>query len=203
MSTSNHLDIILASSSPYRKQLLANLGLVFKTHSPNIDETPLLNELPDALVKRLAKEKALKVSEHHPLAVIIASDQIALHEGKILGKPKTRDKAIEQLMSFQGKEVQFLTSLAVYHGPTKKMQIEIDTVSVTFKCRTLSDIEHYVDSEKPLDCAGSFKSEGLGITLFESLHCSDPNSLIGLPLIKLTTLLENVGIPYSVFGAKL
>lgn len=189
--------LILGSSSPYRAQLLQKLGLEFETFSPQIDERPLTNEAPFELVQRLALTKAQKVAEEKQ-AIIIASDQAAVCGDEILGKPITVENAIKQLRSFSGKRVDFLTSVCVLDNTAgsnaQKYEVIVDTFSVYFKNLTLSQITNYVAKEQPLHCAGSFKSEGLGIALFEKLQGDDPNSLIGLPLIKLISLLEKFDI---------
>jgi MAF protein len=188
--------IILGSSSPYRAQLLQKLGLEFETFSPHIDESILTNEQPMDVVARLSLEKAQKVAETKQ-AIIIASDQVAVCEGEILSKPITQENAIKQLSNFSGKKVDFVTGLCVLdssNGNTTGYESSVDVFSVYFKNLTRSQIENYVAKEQPLNCAGSFKSEGLGIALFEKLEGDDPNSLIGLPLIQLVALLEKFNI---------
>ncbi|RTE87799.1 septum formation inhibitor Maf [Lysobacter sp. N42] len=191
--------MVLASSSPFRKALLKTLGLAFETYSPDIDETPLEHEDPKELVLRLAAAKAHKVAAVYPNAIIIASDQVAVCEGKILGKPGNHENALKQLSLFQGKRVSFFTSLTVLNSETKEQESDIDEVEVTFRTRSQKELEHYIKQEQPFNCAGSFKCEGLGISLFEKIESSDPNSLIGLPLIKLTTMLEHAGVSYLHF----
>ncbi len=186
--------IILASSSPYRKELLSKLGITFNCDSPDIDETPLPNEAPERLVARLAEAKAKAVAERHPGSLIIASDQVATLNGKILGKPHTHDNAAAQLSEASGHHVKFLTSLALYNSDTQHIQLEVVPFSVHFRSLTASEIESYLQIEQPYNCAGSFKSEGLGITLFERLEGDDPNTLIGLPLIRLYNMLRNEGV---------
>ncbi|CUS48938.1 MAG: Maf family protein [Idiomarinaceae bacterium HL-53] len=197
MATEN-LTLILASSSPYRRELLSKLGLSFQSLSPEIDETPRTQETPEQLVLRLGQEKALKVAsqlgaENKP-ALIIASDQVAVFHNEILGKPITEARAVEQLMKFQGQSVTFLTSLCLYSTHKQKMLSHVEPFIVHFRERSRHEIETYVATELPLQCAGSFKSEGLGITLFRELQGRDPNSLIGLPLIALTDLMRELGI---------
>ncbi len=186
--------IILASSSPYRRELMSKLGLDFTSISPEVDESIKDNETPSDLVARLALEKAMAVAEQYPRSLIIGSDQVAVLEGNILTKPLSHEKAIEQLSLSSGKAVYFLTSLCLLNSASQKHQLQIIPYSVTFLTLTQEQIENYLQKEKPYNCAGSFKSEGLGITLFESMQGDDPNSLIGLPLIALTKMLRNEGI---------
>lgn len=190
-------EIVLASSSPFRRQLLEKLGLDFICDSPDIDESPQANETPQQLVARLAQNKAKAVAARHPNALIIASDQCAVLDGKILGKPGDHHTAVEQLQAASGKKVEFLTSLVLLNSNTGKSQNEVCPFFVYFRPLTNTEIEGYLNREQPYNCAGSFKSEGLGITLFERLEGDDPNTLIGLPLIRLTAMLGNEGIsPY-------
>ncbi|MBB6521966.1 Maf family protein [Pseudoteredinibacter isoporae] len=181
--------LVLASSSPYRGQLLAKLGIPFKQASPDIDESPQLDESPDNLVQRLAEQKAEALRQQHPSSLIIGSDQVACFQGRIIGKPGSHDKAREQLQSFSGQCVEFSTGLCLLNSETLDSQISLAQFRVHF--RELSDarIEAYLNKEQPYDCAGSFKSEGLGIALFSRLEGDDPNSLVGLPLILLTDML--------------
>ena len=188
------IKLVLGSTSPYRKELLEKLNIPFDCDKPAIDETPLDGELPKALVERLAIEKAKAVARHHPNALIIGSDQIALYKEEILGKPHTIENAIKQLQSFSGQKVTFLTSLCLYNSETNQFKVIVEPFNVHFKQLSKAQIAYYVETEKPLNCAGSFKSEGLGISLFEKLQGDDPNTLIGLPLIKLTELLSEFGI---------
>lgn len=189
--------LILGSSSRYRKALLERLNLPFECISPDIDEAPLEKEAPKALVERLAKEKAKAIFEQIPNtqeSIIITSDQVACLDGQILGKPLTRDNAIKHLSLFSGKKVEFLTSLCVTDSKTKQADLSTSLYSVYFRKLNLVEIEGYVDAEQPLDCAGSFKCEGLGVALFEKMEGDDPNSLIGLPLIKVSKSLSNFGL---------
>ena len=186
--------LILASSSRYRRELLDRLGLSYTTMSPDVDETPLAGEAPAALALRLAHLKAQAVAEHHPDAVVIGSDQVCDLDGTPLGKPHTFEKAVEQLKAMQGKRLVFHTAVCVI-SPTVPVQ---DTVSDTvITLRALSDeaIRGYVEREKPFDCAGSAKIEKLGIALMASVTSDDPTSLIGLPLMRLTTMLTRAGLP--------
>jgi MAF protein len=187
------MQIILGSSSIYRAELLKKLGLEFDTFSPDINEDRLENETAKQLVYRLAEQKAYEVAKHKQ-GLIIASDQVCVLDEAILGKPLTHQNAVKQLSNCSGKKVEFLTSLSVLNTQSKKIETVVDTFSVYFKKLSLAQIENYLKKEQTLHCAGSFKSEGLGIALFEKLEGEDPNSLIGLPLIKLITLLEKNGI---------
>ncbi len=186
--------LILGSSSVYRVELLRKLNLPFRTVSPNIDEAPLQNEVPADLVKRLAEQKAIAIALSHPKALIIGSDQVAVLHGDILGKPGTHEAATEQLQAASGQTVLFLTGLALFNSETQRMQSLVEPFEVTFKNLSDKQIQFYLEKEEPYQCAGSFKSEGLGISLFDKLQGNDPNSLIGLPLIELISLLNNEGL---------
>ncbi len=193
------VSLILASSSPFRKVLLAKLGLAFETCSPNIDESRKEGETPKQLVYRLAQEKAREVAKTHN-GLIIACDQVAtLNDGfnandNVLGKPKSHENAIKQLQQSSGNTVIFLTSLALLNTNTDNIQTKVETFKVVFKNLSIEQIKHYLKKETPYNCAGSFKSESLGIGLFKRMIGDDPNSLVGLPLIQLITMLENEGI---------
>lgn len=187
--------LVLASTSPYRKTLLEKLQLPFETVSPEIDETSLPDESPEQLVARLAESKAKAAAAKFSHALIIGSDQVAVVEGKIVGKPGNHDNAVAQLKRASGKRVVFLTGLCVYNTASQRSQVEVVPFSVVFRQLTETQIEHYLQREQPYNCAGSFKSEGLGIALFERLEGDDPNTLIGLPLIRLVRMLENEGYP--------
>jgi MAF protein len=186
--------LILGSSSPFRAELLRKLNLPFKTASPNIDETAHQGEKATSLVKRLAEQKAIAIAFNHPNALIIGSDQVAVLHGEILGKPANHKAAIAQLRAASGQTVLFLTGLALFNSETQRMQSLVDPFEVTFKNLSDEQIQFYLETDEPYQCAGSFKSEGFGITLFEKLHGNDPNSLIGLPLIELISLLNNEGL---------
>ena len=186
--------LLLASSSPFRRQLLDKLGLDFIHQSPDIDETRLAGESPVALVMRLAREKAAALAGSHPDTLIIGSDQVAVIGDRVLGKPGTREKAIEQLSAASGQRVTFLTGLCLLNTATGRTQVACDPFHVQFRTLRPAQIERYVDAEQPLNCAGSFKSEGLGIVLFKALEGRDPNTLVGLPLILLTEFLAAEGI---------
>lgn len=185
--------IILASTSPFRKSLLEKLNIAFDCAKPDVDEAPLAGESPQALVERLAILKAKAVAQQHPQALLIGSDQVATCEGEILGKPHTVDNAVKQLLKFSGKCVTFYTGLCVYDSEKNVSKSLVEEFNVHFKQLNEHEIKRYIEIEQPLNCAGSFKSEGLGICLFEKLAGDDPNSLIGLPLIKLIALLDQHG----------
>ena len=188
------MQLVLASSSSYRKKLLQKLGLDFDTTSPDVDESPLEDESPQQLVMRLAETKAKAVAKTCPNALIIGSDQVAVLNDEILGKPGDFSNAVTQLMAASGKTVEFKTGLCLYNSETRHGQTVCESYSVVFRKLKEESIKNYVRAEKPYDCAGSFKSEGLGITLFEKLLGDDPNTLVGLPLISLVRLLEKEGI---------
>lgn len=186
--------LVLASTSPFRQELLKKLNLPYITAKPNIDETAFVNETPIALVERLAIEKAKAVALEHDNALIIGSDQVAVCDGDILGKPHTIENAIAQLTKFSNKYITFYTGLCVYDSKTQVAKSLVEPFHVHFKALSEQTIANYVHAEMPLNCAGSFKSEGLGICLFQRLEGDDPNSLIGLPLIKLTELLAEYNV---------
>lgn len=186
--------LVLASSSPYRRELLNRLGLPYRSKKPETDETPLPDETPQALVARLAEEKARAVHEFFPQALIIGSDQVAVLDGDIIGKPGTKARAVEQLRNASGRKVTFLTGLALHNTETDQTQVEVVPFHVHFRSLSEAMIDRYLDHEQPFDCAGSFKSEGLGIALFERMEGDDPNALIGLPLIRLIRMLEQEGV---------
>jgi MAF protein len=198
------IKLILASTSVYRQQLLSKLNYPFTAINPNIDESPLIDETAIQLVERLARQKALAgsvliaadtSSQHNKHNyIVIGSDQVALINGDIVGKPHTVENAIKQLTQASGQAITFYTGLAVYSSETKVMHSCVEPFTVHFRQLTEAQIRYYVSTEQPLYCAGSFKSEGLGIALFEKLEGDDPNTLIGLPLIKLIDLLTLQGI---------
>ncbi|MBD3669492.1 MAG: septum formation inhibitor Maf [Gammaproteobacteria bacterium] len=187
-------ELVLGSSSPFRRQLLDRLGLDYVCDSPDIDESRLEGETPEALVQRLAEAKARAVAHRHPDALIIGSDQVAVLEGEVLGKPGTHEKAVEQLHRASGKEVVFQTGLCLYDARHDNALVERVPYTVVFRNISEDQIENYLRREQPYGCAGSFKSEGLGIALFERMAGEDPNALIGLPLIRLIDLLERAGV---------
>ena len=187
------MDLILASTSPFRRAVLEKLGIPFETASPEVDETPLPGESPAALVERLAITKAQAVASKRDRGLVIGSDQIAVIDGEILGKPGSHEQAVEQLRRASGRRVTFLTGLALINAATGQVQSEVVPFHVVFRELTDSLIENYLRREQPYNCAGSFKSEALGIVLFERLEGEDPNTLIGLPLIRLVRMLEAEG----------
>lgn len=186
--------LILASSSPYRKELLARLRLPFETISPEIDEAPLPEEAPQDTALRLAQVKAHKIAETHPQALVIGCDQVATLDGVQLGKPGNHENAIKQLQMMRGRTVIFHSALCLYNAQTQNMQAEVVPYEVAFRELTDAQIERYLRAEEPYNCAGSAKSEGLGISLISSMQGSDPNALIGLPLIQLVTMLQNENV---------
>ena len=188
------IDIVLASQSPYRRQQLEQLAIPFHQQAADIDETPHPSEMLDDYVSRLAQEKAQKVAREYPDSWIIGSDQAGSVDGVIRSKPGDRDKAIKQLQDCRGKTVRFTTAVALVNQQKNRGQCKVEHFDVNFRHLTDEEIEHYVDLEKPFDCAGSFKVEGLGIYLFESLNGRDFNSLIGLPLIALVDLFHQQDI---------
>ncbi|MBS1207310.1 MAG: septum formation inhibitor Maf [Proteobacteria bacterium] len=182
--------IILASTSPYRRALLEKLGLAFACAAPQADETPYAGEAPRHLVLRLAQEKAQSLAEKYPQHLIIGSDQVCVLDGEITGKPHTEENARQQLMKARGNIVTFYTGLALYNSATGHLQTECEPFDVHFRHLSEQEIDDYIRKERPLNCAGSFKSEGLGIALFERLEGRDPNTLVGLPLIALCQMLR-------------
>ena len=188
------MQLVLASSSPYRRELLARLALPFDVIVPEIDETPRPDETPTALVERLAVAKARAVVARAPSALIIGSDQVAVYDGAIVGKPHTHENAVRQLRTAAGKTVMLYTGLALINAATGRVQSEVIPFAVTFRPLTEAQIESYLRKEQPYGCAGSVRSEGLGIALLERFAGDDPNALIGLPLIRLVRMLENEGV---------
>lgn len=186
--------LILASSSPYRRELLARLQIPFEVVSPDVDETPRPGEAPKEMVKRLAIEKARKVAARQRGALVIGSDMVAVYNGMIVGKPHSHERAVEQLRAASGRTVMLYTCLVLVNSDTGRVQCEVVPYRVTFRPLTDEMIENYLRKEQPYSCAGSIKSEGLGIALLERFEGDDPNTLIGLPLIRLVRMLENEGI---------
>lgn len=184
--------LVLASTSRYRRELLERLRLPFETARPEVDETPLAGETPRALALRLAVAKASAVAAATPGAWVIGSDQVADFDGQPLGKPGEREAAILQLLAMSGRSVAFRTAVAVAGGG--RVASALDTTIVRFRTLGRDEVERYVDLEEPFDCAGSFKSEGLGITLFEAIETSDPTALVGLPLLATARLLREAGL---------
>jgi MAF protein len=194
-STPKPLPLILASSSSYRRLLLEKVGLHPHCHATNIDESPLLKETAPVLARRLSISKALSAAKLFPCALIIASDQCAELDGQILGKPGSRARAQNQLSKCSGREVLFHTGICLLNSQTGKQHVSVETVAVAFRTLSPSEIEHYTSREPAFDCAGSFKVEGLGISLFRHIHSDDPNTLIGLPLIRLIDFLKEEDYP--------
>lgn len=187
------MKIVLASTSPFRKTLLERLSIDFVCDSPDIDETPLDNEAVEEMVVRLAIAKAQLISDRHPDALIIGSDQSAILNGEKLSKPGNFDNAFKQLTRASGQKITFQTGLCLLNTKTGNIQSACIPYTVVFKNLTANKIENYLHKERPYNCAGSFKSEGLGIALFERFEGNDPNALIGLPLIQLVNFLNNEG----------
>ena len=185
--------LILASTSPYRRDLLARLGLPFDVVRPEVDETPLPGESPEALAIRLANAKARAVAARHAADWVIGADQVAQLDGSALGKPGGFERAADQLAAASGNLVAFHTAVCLYRVADGRTLAILDTTLVQFRALDNSEIERYLHAEQPYDCAGSFKSEGLGITLFESIQTSDPTALVGLPLISLSRALREAG----------
>jgi len=184
--------LILASTSIYRRDLLARLRLPFETVRPEVDEIALPGETPLELARRLATAKAVAVAERHEDAWVIGSDQVAELDGTALGKPGARDAAIAQLTAMSGRAVRFRTGVCVLRAGEAPRTV-VDTTTVRFRMLTAIEIQRYVDAEQPFDCAGSFKSEGLGISLFAAIETIDPTALVGLPLIATAALLREAG----------
>jgi len=187
------MPLVLASTSPFRKSILEKLGLPFDCHAPEVDETPHPGESPSQLVERLSIAKAQAVAAHLREGLVIGSDQVAVIDNNILGKPGNHANAVSQLERAAGKTVTFLTGLALVNAQTGSIQAEVVPFKVVFRQLSRKQIDNYLNAEQPYNCAGSFKSEGLGITLFERLEGDDPNTLIGLPLIRLIRMMEKEG----------
>lgn len=186
--------IILASSSVYRRELLQRLQLPFEWASPSVDETPHPFEAPAALAERLACAKAAALAQRYPRHLIIGSDQVASLDGTPLGKPGDLATATRQLVACSGRRIEFSTGLCLFNSGDRSQQSLVESFSVVFRQLDETQIKNYLQREQPFDCAGSFKVEGLGIALFERLEGDDPNSLIGLPLIRLVSMLEHAGV---------
>ncbi|MGH8362762.1 MAG: Maf family protein [Gammaproteobacteria bacterium] len=188
------MHILLASTSTYRRVLLARLGLTFECTAPGTDETPQANELSAALVARLAKAKAVAVARRYPDSLVIGADQVAELGGEILGKPGDHARAVRQLTLLSGNAVTFHTALCVQQTATGRQFAHVDTTRVYFRQLSAQEIERYLRAEQPYECAGSFKSESLGISLFERIESQDPTALMGLPLIALCRFLRELGV---------
>lgn len=187
--------LLLASSSPYRKELLSRLGIPFETASPDVDETPHQNETAAQTSQRLAQAKASALASRFPQHLIIGSDQVALLDSIQLGKPGTHERAVQQLQQMRGRTIEFHTALCLLNAATGHAQTLVDITRVTMRDYSDAEIERYLNLEKPYDCAGSAKTEGLGITLIAAIENRDPTAIIGLPLIELVTMLKNEGVP--------
>lgn len=187
--------LILGSTSPYRRELLSRLRIPFQVESPDVDETAHAQETPQQLACRLAMSKARAVAARHPGSVVIGSDQVADLNGQALGKPGNHERAVAQLQQMRGKTVIFQTAVAVVCQETQFAQMDLAQVKVQFRELTDAQIDAYLRAETPYDCAGSAKSEGLGIALLSSIDNDDPTALIGLPLIRTCRMLEAAGIP--------
>jgi septum formation protein len=194
MTSKVHPPLILASSSIYRRELLTHLQIAFTCISPEVDEAVLPNERPEQTALRLAQEKARKIALHNPDAMIIGCDQVATLDGIQLGKPLNHENATKQLRLMRGREVTFHSALCLFNAKTNSMQAEVVPYLVQFRNLTDVQIESYLLKEQPYHCAGSAKSEGLGIAIIEKMTGDDPNALIGLPLIKLVTMLYKEGV---------
>jgi septum formation protein len=186
--------VVLGSTSRYRRELLERLRIPFTVSAPGVDETPLPGEAPQALARRLALAKALAVAALHPDAVVIGSDQVADLAGQPLGKPGEHARAVQQLRQMRGQTVIFQTALAVVCLASGYEQVDLAEVRVVFRDLSDAEIEAYLQAEQPYDCAGSAKSEGLGIALLESIDNDDPTALIGLPLIRTARMLRQAGV---------
>ena len=186
--------LVLGSTSRYRRELLQRLNLPFDVAAPDVDETPLPGEAPRALALRLALAKAHAVAQLHPDAVVIGSDQVADLAGEPLGKPGEHERAVQQLRQMRGQTVVFQTAVAVVCSATGFEQADLAPVEVTFRDLSDQEIERYLRAEQPYDCAGSAKSEGLGIALLDAIQSDDPTALIGLPLIRTCRMLRAAGL---------
>lgn len=192
--------LILGSSSRYRQELLARLGLPFTVCTPDIDESPRAGEAPEATAQRLAREKAHAVARQNPGCLVIGSDQVATLDGAQIGKPGTHENALRQLQTMRGRRVIFHTALCLWDGRKETSddaaQLECIPTFVTFRDLPDTELDAYLRIEQPYDCAGSAKNEGLGIALLEKIESTDPTALTGLPLIALTTMLRHAGVPF-------
>ena len=186
--------LVLGSTSRYRRELLQRLNLAFDVAAPDVDETPQHDEAPRALALRLALAKARAVAQQHPDAVVIGSDQVADLAGAPLGKPGNHERAVQQLRQMRGETVVFQTAVAVVCAATGFEQADLAAVQVQFRALSDDEIERYLRAEQPYDCAGSAKSEGLGIALLDAIHSDDPTALIGLPLIRTCRMLRAAGL---------
>lgn len=184
------MELVLASSSPFRRRLLEQLSVNFRIIEPDIDESPLPGEEPETLVRRLSISKARAVASRAPTALIIGSDQVAVHKGAIVGKPRDHADAVAQLSSSSGKTITFLTGVALLNSATGSLQTDVVPFKVLFRTLTRDKIENYLKREKPYGCCGSLRADGLGIALLDQLRGVDPTALTGLPLTVVTQMLE-------------
>ena len=194
MSIQSQPQLILASSSKIRKRVLAKIGIEFTAISPNIDESPLSEEAPEALVQRLSEEKARKVAHQYSNHLIIGSDQVAVVNNEIVGKPSNRAQAIKQLEAASGRIVSLYTGVALLNSGTGRIQVDVLPYRVQFRELTRAMVENYIDRDQPYDCGGSLRSEGLGIALLSKFDGEDPNILLGLPLIRLIDMLAEESV---------
>lgn len=194
LKNNTHPPIFLASSSKYRSALLDKLGITFQTASPEVDETPFPGERPEALARRLALAKSQTVAASVPMGLVIGSDQVASLDNRLIGKPGSMERATEQLKSSSGRCVEFHTALTVTNAASGESRSALETTYVQFRPLKHDQIHRYLEAERPFDCAGSFKSEGMGIILFQKIEGRDPNALVGLPLIALVDILAEFGV---------
>lgn len=187
------MNLILASTSRYRSELLLRLGLPFKTVRPDVDETPYPNESPALLAHRLAEAKARSVAKNFPNSWVIGSDQVAELDGQAIGKPENFERAADQLSAASGRSMRFYTAFCLLRMDPHKIIANSDVTTVHFRQLQATEIERYLHKEQPYDCAGSFKAEGVGISLFDKIDSNDPTGLIGLPLISLSKALRQAG----------
>lgn len=194
MSIQSQPQLILASSSMIRKRVLAKIGIEFTAISPNINESPLPEEAPEALVRRLSEEKARKIALQYSNHLIIGSDQVAVVNNEIVGKPSNRARAIKQLEVASGRTVSLYTGVALLNSGTGRIQVDVLPYRVQFRDLTRAVIENYIDRDQPYDCSGSLRSEGLGIALLSKFEGEDPNILLGLPMIRLIDMLAEESV---------
>ena len=189
-----HIALVLASSSPFRRLLLEQLDLPFRSISPEIDETPISGEGPQDLVRRLSIAKARAVAPKAPASLVIGSDQISVHNGRIVGKPQDHADAVSQLKNSSGQIINFYTGVALLNTVNNNLQVEVIPFEIHFRSITYDQIEKYLEREQPYGCCGSLRADGLGIALLKRLAGNDPSALIGLPLITLVQMLKVEGI---------
>lgn len=195
------MKLVLASTSPFRRELLARLGVPFEVAAPEVDESPLPGEQPDETARRLSLLKAQAVATRYPDALIIGSDQVALLDGEQLGKPGSHDQAVEQLRRMRGRAIEFHTALTLLNSRNGRVQTAVVPVRLVMRDYTDAQIEAYLRKDQPYNCCGSARSESLGIALIARYETEDPNALVGLPLIKLTEMLANEGLDVLTWQA--